>query len=130
MIRWHSCREKKTGRVGEIVWAKLTYGEIAVLLPVLADFLFCDGHRFGRVGLWLRLLWGIAGAVCLRSDGGGKGVGHGRGRSAGSAGPPVADDEEGGNVQNKMTVRERVLIPAFTARQTFITTKDIFYHFQ
>jgi hypothetical protein len=72
-----------------------TYGQIAVLLPVFADFPFCDGHRLGRVGLLLHLLWRVGRAVCLRSDSsGGKGVGHGRGRSAGSAGLPVADNDE------------------------------------
>lgn len=40
-----------------------TYGQIAVLLPVLADFLFCDGHGLGRVGLLLHLLWWVARAV-------------------------------------------------------------------
>jgi hypothetical protein len=40
-----------------------TYGQIAVLLPVLADFLFCDGHRLGRVRLLLHLLWWVARAV-------------------------------------------------------------------
>ena len=54
-----------------------TYGQIAVLLTVLADFLLGDGH-----GLWgfrglLGCLWAIASAVRLRCDGRRKGVGHG-----------------------------------------------------
>jgi len=49
-----------------------TYGQIAVLFPVLAYFLFCDGHRFRRVRLWLRLLWRVARAVCLGCDIGGE----------------------------------------------------------
>ena len=75
----------------EKVWDR-TYGQIAVLLAVLADFLFCDGHRFRRVRLLLRLLWRVARAVFLGCDVGGERVCHGweRGRRRGY---PTADDE-------------------------------------
>jgi hypothetical protein len=49
-----------------------TYGQITVLFPVLADFLFCDGHRFCRVRLLLCLLWRAARTVCLGCDIGGE----------------------------------------------------------
>lgn len=59
-----------------------TYGQKAVLFPVLPDLLFCDGHRFRRVRLWLCRLWRVARAVCLWCDIGGESVCHGweRGR--------------------------------------------------
>jgi hypothetical protein len=54
-----------------------TYGQIAVLLTVLADFLLGDGYRLRRFGWLLNCLWSVARAVRLRSDGRRKRVSHG-----------------------------------------------------
>jgi len=100
---------------------KKTHRQIAILLAILADFLFCYWHRLWGVDRLLGRLWRAARAICLRSDSWGKCVGHG---CAGH--PSLATRRRGGTkAASNVTVRKARVntIPDFAARYRIWPTK-------